>query len=231
MTDPLSPADDAATPLSAEEREGLIPSYITLRRELNAAEQENILEGEGWALRRRREVLDEGFLNQLHRRMFGGSGSGLVDTGAATGISASSGIVSPLSSGSCYMIAATGLSMRPTCPTRSPRDFIIGSFGYIPIPMATAATVASPPICWSCPSVDRPLSGAARTWSTPAPHVNSTWPRFAPPTITIWCHSSPSREHREPLWLSSRSRAAPRVVGLPRAPTKETPNAAARACP
>jgi Fic-DOC domain mobile mystery protein B len=71
MNDPLGPEDDAATPLSPDEREGLVPSYITLRSELNAAEQDNILEAETWAFRRRRDVLDETFLNNLHRRMFG----------------------------------------------------------------------------------------------------------------------------------------------------------------
>jgi Fic-DOC domain mobile mystery protein B len=71
MTDPLGPQDDAATPLSPEEREGLIPSYITLRGELNAAEQENIIEAQGWAFRRRRDVLSEKFLDDLHRRMYG----------------------------------------------------------------------------------------------------------------------------------------------------------------
>jgi Fic-DOC domain mobile mystery protein B len=71
MNDPLGPQDDAATPLSPEEREGLIPSYITLRSELNAAEQDNILEAETWAFRRRRKVLYETFLDNLHRRMFG----------------------------------------------------------------------------------------------------------------------------------------------------------------
>lgn len=71
MSDPLGPQDDTATPLSPEERDGLIPSYITLRSELNAAEQDNILEAETWAFRRRRDVLDETFLNNLHRRMFG----------------------------------------------------------------------------------------------------------------------------------------------------------------
>lgn len=71
MNDPLGPQDDATTPLSPEEREGLIPSYITLRGELNAAEQHNILEAETWAFSRRRDVLDETFLSSLHRRMFG----------------------------------------------------------------------------------------------------------------------------------------------------------------
>lgn len=49
MSDPEE--DDASTPLTAEEREGLIPSYVTLRRELNEAEQANILEAEEWASR------------------------------------------------------------------------------------------------------------------------------------------------------------------------------------
>ena len=34
MTGPLEEQDNANTPLSDEEREGLIPSYITLRSEL-----------------------------------------------------------------------------------------------------------------------------------------------------------------------------------------------------
>lgn len=63
--------DDASTPLSAEELEGLIPSYITLRSELNEAEQANILEAEEWAFRRKRDVLTEKLLNDLHKRMFG----------------------------------------------------------------------------------------------------------------------------------------------------------------
>jgi len=71
MTDPLAEQDDASTPLSPEEREGLIPSYITLRGELNEAEQANILEADAWAFSRKRDVLDEGFLNMLHKRMYG----------------------------------------------------------------------------------------------------------------------------------------------------------------
>jgi Fic-DOC domain mobile mystery protein B len=71
VTDPLAEQDDASTPLSPEEREGLIPSYITLRGELNEAEQENILEADAWAFSRKRDVLDEKFLNALHKRMYG----------------------------------------------------------------------------------------------------------------------------------------------------------------
>ena len=71
MTGPLEEQDDASTPLTAEERDGLIPSYITLRGELNEAEQANILDAEGWALARKRDVLSEKFLKNLHKRMFG----------------------------------------------------------------------------------------------------------------------------------------------------------------
>ncbi|WP_168879449.1 mobile mystery protein B [Rhizobium sp. P28RR-XV] len=70
--DPLFLDDDEAnTPLTAEEREQLIPSYITLRHELNEAEQINIGEGLRWAMSRKRNVLDQDLLNELHRRMFG----------------------------------------------------------------------------------------------------------------------------------------------------------------
>jgi Fic-DOC domain mobile mystery protein B len=60
-----------ATPLTAEEREGLIPAHVALRRELNELEQQNILTAATWALRRRRNPLDERFAKGLHRRMFG----------------------------------------------------------------------------------------------------------------------------------------------------------------
>lgn len=69
--DPLVERDDASTPLSPEEQEELIPSYITLRSELNEAEQANIVDAEEWAFNRTRDVLSEKFLNDLHKRMFG----------------------------------------------------------------------------------------------------------------------------------------------------------------
>jgi Fic-DOC domain mobile mystery protein B len=72
MSDPLfDEDDDANTPLEADEREGLIPSYITLRRELNEAEQANIAAAMKWLSSRKRDVLDETFLRTLHKRMFG----------------------------------------------------------------------------------------------------------------------------------------------------------------
>jgi len=71
MTDPLDEQDKASTPLTEEEQEELLPSYITLRSEINEAEQANILEAEKWALARKRDVLDEKFLKNLHQRMLG----------------------------------------------------------------------------------------------------------------------------------------------------------------
>lgn len=63
--------DDAATPLTPEERRDLIPSYITTRDQLNEVEQFGITEADRWAFSRKRNVLDERFLLGLHKRMFG----------------------------------------------------------------------------------------------------------------------------------------------------------------
>ena len=71
MSADLFSDEDGNTPLSAEERLGLIPTYITLRHELNEAEQINITDGENWATRQSRNMLDEDILRELHRRMFG----------------------------------------------------------------------------------------------------------------------------------------------------------------
>jgi Fic-DOC domain mobile mystery protein B len=71
MTDPLGEEIDGSTPPTAEEFEQLIPSYITLRSELNEAEQANILEADDWAFSRKRDVLSERFLDNLHKRMLG----------------------------------------------------------------------------------------------------------------------------------------------------------------
>ena len=70
MTDLFHEPEDS-TPLTPEEREGLIPTHIALRRELNELEQQNILEADIWAFQRHRNVFDERFGRNLHRRMFG----------------------------------------------------------------------------------------------------------------------------------------------------------------
>lgn len=74
MTDLFQEPEDA-TPLEPQEREGLLQSWITHRKDLNEAEQENIVEGAAWARGRRRLPLDRllsvDFMQTLHKRMFG----------------------------------------------------------------------------------------------------------------------------------------------------------------
>ena len=74
MTDLFHEAGDA-TPLEPEERDGLLQTWVTHRRDLNEAEQENIIRGAAWARRSRNRsvegLLNEGFVKPLHRRMFG----------------------------------------------------------------------------------------------------------------------------------------------------------------
>ncbi len=71
MSDLFDEPDDA-TPLEPEEREGLLQTWITYRSELNEAEQTNIAAGAAWAYRqRRRDMLTEEFIKQLHAKMFG----------------------------------------------------------------------------------------------------------------------------------------------------------------
>ena len=74
MTDLFQEPEDA-TPLEPQEREGLLQTWITHRRDLNEAEEENIVEGAAWARGRRRlpleRMLSEDFMRTLHKRMFG----------------------------------------------------------------------------------------------------------------------------------------------------------------
>jgi Fic-DOC domain mobile mystery protein B len=60
-----------ATPLDADELASLIPGHITTQGELNEWEQLNIAQGENWARKQRKEILNEGFVRQLHKQMFG----------------------------------------------------------------------------------------------------------------------------------------------------------------
>lgn len=60
-----------ATPLDADELACLIPGHITMQGELNEWEQLNIAHGENWARRQRKEILNEAFVRQLHKQMFG----------------------------------------------------------------------------------------------------------------------------------------------------------------
>lgn len=71
MSDLFEQPDDAATPLTPEEMRDLLPAHIAYRRELNEAEQENIARAQEWALNRRRDLLSEKFVKDLHRQMLG----------------------------------------------------------------------------------------------------------------------------------------------------------------
>jgi Fic-DOC domain mobile mystery protein B len=60
-----------ATPLDPDEAAALVPVHITTQADLNAWEQANIVLGDRWATRqKKRELLDEGFVRDLHRQMF-----------------------------------------------------------------------------------------------------------------------------------------------------------------
>ena len=60
-----------ATPLDADELASLIPGHVITQGELNEWEQLNIVQGDTWARKQRKEILDEGFLRRLHQQMFG----------------------------------------------------------------------------------------------------------------------------------------------------------------
>jgi fido (protein-threonine AMPylation protein) len=60
-----------ATPLDPDQSAGLVPAHITTQADLNAWEQANIASGDRWASRqKKRELLEEGFVRDLHRQMF-----------------------------------------------------------------------------------------------------------------------------------------------------------------
>ena len=60
-----------ATLLDPDEAAGLVPTHITTQGDLNAWEQINIVQGDRWAARqKKRDLLDEGFIRDLHRQMF-----------------------------------------------------------------------------------------------------------------------------------------------------------------
>jgi Fic-DOC domain mobile mystery protein B len=61
-----------ATPLDPDEAAGLVPGHIATREQLDEWEADNILAGERWAAgaAKRRAVLDDAFVRELHRHMF-----------------------------------------------------------------------------------------------------------------------------------------------------------------
>lgn len=70
MADNLFEQPDNATPLRPEEVHTLRVPVVD-RRQLNEIESLNVAEGRAWALRSRRDHLTDGYLSELHKRMFG----------------------------------------------------------------------------------------------------------------------------------------------------------------
>ena len=63
---------EGATPLDPNEIEGLLLTHITTRPELDRWEQDNINEALAWLeQRKQKDILNESFMKQLHKRMFG----------------------------------------------------------------------------------------------------------------------------------------------------------------
>ena len=69
--DNLFETDEAGTPLSEEEKQGLIPTWITLRSELNEVERSGIINAEKWVFAKtQKNILTEDFIKNLHKKMF-----------------------------------------------------------------------------------------------------------------------------------------------------------------
>ncbi len=63
---------EGATPLNPNEIDGLLLTHITTRTELDRWEQDNINEALAWLEQRKpKDILNESFMKQLHKRMFG----------------------------------------------------------------------------------------------------------------------------------------------------------------
>ncbi len=71
MTDPLVPIGKGHTELSEEDRRGLIPTYIATRGDLFEAEQRNITDAMVRSRPGLQQILDDKYLRDLHRAMFG----------------------------------------------------------------------------------------------------------------------------------------------------------------
>lgn len=71
MSDPLAPVGDGHTALGPDEPDGLIPSYISTRGELDVAEQDNILRATAHRpAPAAGTLLDHIYLRHLHEVMF-----------------------------------------------------------------------------------------------------------------------------------------------------------------
>ena len=72
----IGPEPVGATPIEAEDLDGLIPDFVATRADLNQVEFENIANALPWAMRQARvggapRLFESAFVFELHRRMFG----------------------------------------------------------------------------------------------------------------------------------------------------------------
>ena len=63
--------DDNSTPLTEEEKQQLKSKWITTRTELNELETKGIADAEIWLLKNKKDILNETFIKNLHKKMFG----------------------------------------------------------------------------------------------------------------------------------------------------------------
>ena len=77
MDNDLTGHPTGATPLDEDDLQGLIPTWVATRRDLDVVEHENIEAATRWAFGRRRvvgdvrDLLTVDFTNRVHRKMFG----------------------------------------------------------------------------------------------------------------------------------------------------------------
>ena len=63
--------DDNSTLLTEEEKQQLKAKWITTRGELNELETKGIADAEIWLLKNKKDILNETFIKNLHKKMFG----------------------------------------------------------------------------------------------------------------------------------------------------------------
>ena len=63
--------DDNSTPLTEEEKQQLKAKWITTRAELNELETKGIVDAEIWLLQNKKDILNETFIKNLHKKIFG----------------------------------------------------------------------------------------------------------------------------------------------------------------
>ena len=64
-------SDKNSTPLTEEEKLQLKAKWITTRSELNELETKGIADAEIWLLKNKKDILNETFIKNLHKKMFG----------------------------------------------------------------------------------------------------------------------------------------------------------------